>query len=179
MKISRKLKIFHIPCSAVHFHMKNEQIEYQPGLTVLPFLQHPIISKKRDFSPYILTKVQDWWFASVESNQIFYGINLSEAGVVKILEKVTRKHLLWSYVLNKVAGWWLTTLLKKRLQYRCSPMIFAKSLTTPISKKNSKQCFWPFIYLHMDLCVLFHYIYNSFHAITDNSGTNFNSIYQK
>ena len=55
----------------------------------------------------------------------------SKKSVLKNLAKFTGKHLHWSHFLNKVAGLQLATLLKKRFQYRCFPVNFAKFLWTP------------------------------------------------
>ena len=51
-------------------------------------------------------------------------------GFLKNFAKFTRKHLCWSLFLNKVAGLSPATLLKKRLQQRCS-MNFTKFLKPP------------------------------------------------
>ena len=94
------MKIFYIPCSAVHFHMKNEQIEYQPGLIVLPCLQHPIVSRKKKIlvythfnkdSEFIVCQCRDQ--SNFICHQPFRGSHLEvlyKKGVAKIFAKFTR-----------------------------------------------------------------------------------------
>ena len=50
-------------------------------------------------------------------------------GVLKNFENFTRKHVLES-LFNKVAGLKACNTIKKRLQYRCFPVKFAKALRT-------------------------------------------------
>ena len=55
-----------------------------------------------------------------------------EKGALENFSKVTGKHLCWSLFLNEVAGVRpTTTSLKKKLQYWCFPVNFAKFLRTP------------------------------------------------
>ena len=54
----------------------------------------------------------------------------SSGGVLKDFAKFTGKHLCWSLFFNKVGGLQCATLLKKRFQYSCFPVNFAKLLRT-------------------------------------------------
>ena len=58
-------------------------------------------------------------------------------GVLRNFTKFTGKHLCQSLFFNKVAGLRPTTLLKKRLCYRCFPVNFAKFLRTPFLQNTS------------------------------------------
>ena len=52
-----------------------------------------------------------------------YAKVFSEKGVLKNFAKFTGKHLCWSLFFNKVPSLRSATLLKKRLQHRCLPLI--------------------------------------------------------
>ena len=54
-----------------------------------------------------------------------------------VLANVAGKYLRQSLIFNKVAGLRPTTLLKKRLRYRCFPLNFAKFLRTPFLYNTS------------------------------------------
>ena len=58
-------------------------------------------------------------------------------GVLKNFTKFTGKHLCQSLFFNKVAGLRSTSLLKKRLWYRCFPVNFAKFLRTRFFQSTS------------------------------------------
>ena len=60
-------------------------------------------------------------------SQMFFKID-----VPKKFANITGKHLCQSPFFNKVANLMPPTLLKKRLQYRCFPVNFAKLLRTPL-----------------------------------------------
>ena len=64
-----------------------------------------------------------------------------EKGVLENFPKFTGKHLRQSHYFNKFGGLWPTTLLKKRLWYRCFPVNFAKFLRTTFLQNTSGGCF--------------------------------------
>ena len=71
-----------------------------------------------------------------------------EKGVLKNFAKFTGKYLCQSLFFNTVAGLRPTTLLKKRLWYRCFPMNFVKFLGTPSLQNNYRRLLlkcYPFI----------------------------------
>ena len=57
--------------------------------------------------------------------------------VLKMLQKLARKHLCWKLFFNKVVGWRPATLLKNRLQHRCFPVNFANFLKTTFCHNSS------------------------------------------
>ena len=79
-------------------------------------------------------KLQAWHFIS-KTKSSHRRCSLKK-GVLKKFAKFTGKHLCWSHFFHKVTGQKLATLLKKRLQYRCFLVNFAKFLRTPFSENT-------------------------------------------
>ena len=71
--------------------------------------------------------------------EVFY-----KKGVLKNFTKFTGKHLCQSLFFNKVARLRPSTLLKKKLWYRCFPVRFVKFLRKPFLQNTSGQ---PLLYL--------------------------------
>ena len=74
-------------------------------------------------------------------------------GVLWSFTKFTGKHLCQSHFFNKVTGLRSTTLLKKKLQHRYFPVIFAKFLRTPFF---TEQFWWLLLNIYLKLidCVI-------------------------
>ena len=74
-------------------------------------------------------------------------------GVLWSFTKFTGKHLCQSHFFNKVTGLRSTTLLKKKLQHRYFPVIFAKFLRTPFF---TEQLWWLLLNIYLKLidCVI-------------------------
>ena len=66
-------------------------------------------------------------------------------GVLRNFAKFTRKNLCQSLFFNKVTSLRPTTLLKKRLWYRCFPVNFANFLRTPFLQIISGRLLLPVI----------------------------------
>ena len=67
-----------------------------------------------------------------QPSEVFY-----KKDVLRYFTEFTGKHLCQSFFFNKVAGLRLTTLLKKRLWYRCFPVNFVKFLRTRFLQNTS------------------------------------------
>ena len=65
--------------------------------------------------------------------------------LLKLCAEFTEKHLCWS-LFDKVTGLQTCNFIKKRLQYRCIPVNFAKFLGKPILKNIYKQLLLHFKY---------------------------------
>ena len=61
--------------------------------------------------------------------------------VFKNLAMITGKHLCWCVFFNENASLEPCNFLKKRLQHRCSPVIVAKYLRTPVLKNICERLF--------------------------------------
>ena len=72
--------------------------------------------------------------------------------VLKNFGNFTRKHLCWS-LFNKVAVLQAFNFIKKRLQHRCFPMKFRKSLRTPILKNIYERLLLPCYYTRLQYTI--------------------------